>query len=240
MDDPLLPFLVGLQVPLLTGTPHVVSRRPLIAMNATALISNGVADTVYGKQHLVPFAETVPFWQWSIVRVLFGPLIGAPWTPGAGPVEFSVPVGSGVTAATLRFQTPICFEDAFAPLVREMVRAGAEVLINVTNDSWSRTVSALTQHWVAAKLRAVETRRYLVRATNGGVTGVVGPNGRATAGPAPFFTEAFLSAEIPLSLEGTLPVSVYLRLGDWLPLLLAASLLLLLGRDARRQWKCTE
>ncbi|TFG57700.1 MAG: apolipoprotein N-acyltransferase, partial [Spirochaetales bacterium] len=112
--------------------------------------------------------------------------------------------------------TPICFEDAFPYLCRNFVRQGAEMLINLTNDSWSKTDSAQIQHFVAARFRSIENRTVLVRSTNAGVTSVIDPHGRLIHS-LPYFTEAFLAASIPVYSSGR--SSFYTRFGDFLPYL---------------------
>ena len=221
-----------LPVPLLTGVPWVVSEAPLQAMNAAMLVAPGGAVLAhYGKQHLVPFAESVPFWEVPAVRRLFSDLIGlqSTWVPGATATIYELPVRDG---GRVRFATPICFEDAFPGLNRRFVRAGADLLINLTNDAWSQTVSAETQHFVAARLRAVEHRRVLIRATNGGVTAAVDPWGRVIGAPAPLFTETALRLQVPVYRPAA--DTVYTRFGDYLPAVLAAVLALFIFIRLRR------
>ena len=224
--------LTGLPVPLLTGVPWVVGTEPLQAMNASMLVAPGgaVLDH-YGKQHLVPFAESVPFWEVPAIHRLFRNLIGleAPWVAGTAATIYELPVRDG---GGVRFATPICFEDAFPYLNRRFVRNGADLLINLTNDAWSQTVSAETQHFVAARLRAVENRRVLIRATNGGVTAAVDPWGRLVGAAAPLFTETALRLQVPVYQPAD--DTVYTRFGDWLPALLGVLLVLLLVTRRRR------
>ena len=229
-ERPLLPYLERLESHLLTGVPWVLNWEPLQAMNAAMLAGPGLqAPRHYGKQHLVPFAESVPFWEVPFVRRFFTDVIGlhAVWQSGTEATVFEVPLGAG---GTLRFATPICFEDAFSALGRQFVNAGADAFINITNDAWSNTVSAETQHLVAAKLRAVENRRVLVRATNGGVTTVIDPHGRTLA-QAPLLQEAFLRVEVPIY-RG--PRTLYTQLGDVLPIPLALAVLVALLVNAQR------
>ena len=225
------PPLRRFPVPLLTGVPWVVSDAPVAAMNAAMLVAPGGAVLAhYGKQHLVPFAESVPFWDLAPVRRFFRQVIGlqAVWVPGADATIFSLPLRGG---GHMRFATPICFEDAFPNLNRRFVRAGADLLINLTNDAWSRTVSAETQHFVAAKLRAVENRRVLIRATNGGVTAAIDPWGRTIGAAAPLFTATALRLQVPVYRPLTDPP--YTRFGDYLPPLLG----LLLGLQLAVTWR---
>ena len=76
----------------------------------------------------------------------------------------------------------ICYEDLHAGFVRKQVaKTDAELLVNLTNDSWFTSSVVAEWHLALAKLRAVEHRRYLVRATNNGVSAVVDPTGRVVA-----------------------------------------------------------
>ena len=93
-------------------------------------------------------------------------------------------------------------------------------------------MSAETQHFVAARLRAVENRRVLIRATNGGVTAAVDPWGRLIGSAAPLFTETALRIEVPVYRPAA--ATVYTRFGDWLPAALAILLALFLVIRRRR------
>ena len=238
---PLAPAaLPRLHVPLLTGVPWVVTQDPFAAMNAAMLVAPGgaVLDH-YGKQHLVPFAESVPFWELPAIRHFFSQVIGlhAVWVPGGEATIFSLPLRNG---GMVRFATPICFEDAFPDLNRRFIRAGADLLVNLTNDAWSQTVSAETQHFVAAKLRAVENRRVLIRATNGGVTAAIDPWGRVIGEVAPLFTATSLRLQVPVYRPSS--DTPYTRFGDYLPRLLGLLLVSLFAvrwrRDrARSGWR---
>ena len=232
--------LPRLHVPLLTGVPWVVTQDPFAAMNAAMLVApDGAVLDHYGKQHLVPFAESVPFWELPAIRHFFSNVIGlhAVWVPGSAATIFSLPLRNG---GVVRFATPICFEDAFPDLNRRFIRAGADLLVNLTNDAWSQTVSAETQHFVAAKLRAVENRRVLIRATNGGVTAAIDPWGRVIGEVAPLFTATSLRLQVPVYRPSA--ETPYTRFGDYLPRLLGLLLVSLFAvrwrRDrARSGWR---
>jgi len=123
----------------------------------------------YDKMHLVPFGEYVPAWA-------FPNLIG----------KITTEVGNFVPGTSYRVaQTPegaigvfICYEDIFPQLVRRITRAGARVLVNISNDAWFGDSSAASQELEMASLRAIENRRYLLRATNDGITAAIDPYGR--------------------------------------------------------------
>ena len=89
----------------------------------------------------------------------------AEFAPGTGPVM--LPVG------THRASTAICYEVVYPSLVRDAVRDGSELITTITNDAWYGRTSAPFQHFELASLRAVEQGRYLVRAANTGISGIV-------------------------------------------------------------------
>jgi len=229
-QDPLIPFLAQLGVPLLTGAPIVLDWDTYDASNAAILINpDASVPFTYAKRQLVPFAEGIPFWEYAWMRSFMKNVVGLDggWTAGTEATVMETPTPSG---RPLRFGVPICFEDAFASVCAGFFRRGADILINITNDSWSRTVSAETQHLAAARFRTVENRRVLVRATNGGVTAVIDAEGRVIAS-APLFSEEYLAAVVPIQ-AAQIPTA-YALLGDWFPALLALLGLLYLLRGVR-------
>ena len=134
----------------------------------------------------------------------------------------------------------ICFEDTFGNLARNFVREGAEVLVNVTNDSWSPEPASAIQHQNMAIFRAVENRRSMVRATTSGLTCVIDPNGKVTAKLDPF-TQGYLIADVPVYTGRT---TIYTRFGDWfeklliilvVPMLATAAVLQLMRMVRRRK-----
>ena len=133
--------------------------------------------------------------------------IQAVWEPGDRMTIFEIPGRDGPVYAA----TPICFEDAFAGVVRAFHRAGADVLLNLTNNAWSETDSAQTQHFTAARFRSIETRLPLVRSTNAGLTSIVDRHGRLQDS-IPMFEEGVLFAEVPIYRGQGL--TVYSTVGD--------------------------
>jgi apolipoprotein N-acyltransferase len=171
----------------------------------------------YDKVHLVPYGEYVPFQRWM-------PFLG----------KLVAQVGdfqSGRRGDTLKWQQRkvgmlICYEVIFPELARAMVRNGADLLVNITNDAWFGRTSAAYQHFSMAVLRAVENRRTLARAANTGISGFIDPTGRILE-TTPLFETTTATARVPLL---TLS-SWYTQWGDW-PLGLAAFFLIIaaLGR----------
>ena len=231
-DDPLEPFCRSVGVPILFGGIVVVNYEQQAYMNAAILVSpQGKVIDTYGKMHPVPFAESIPFFEYPAVQKFFRNVVGVwnPWYMGSRYTIFDVPLQAG---GNLRFGVPICFEDAFCDLDRGFFLRGADMLINITNDSWSNTWSSEIQHFTVARFRAIENRRVLVRSTNGGVSGVVGPWGEVW-GRMPFFQQAWRTVEVPVYKENTF--TPYTRYGDWFPRVLAAGLLVVLVFNATKK-----
>jgi apolipoprotein N-acyltransferase len=221
----LVPAVQRMGIPVLFGGMVVASQSRQEYLNAAILLSRdgNVLDT-YGKMHPVPFAESIPLYERRAVRDFFQRVvhIDNAWTMGSRYTIFQVPLASG---ALMRFGVPICFEDAFADLCRGFILRGADLLVNLTNDSWSLTWSSEIQHCQAALFRAVENRRPLVRSTNGGVSGVVDPWGRLSC-RMPFFQRDWTLAAVPVHRGAGL--TPYTRFGDWFPRALVVALLAVL------------
>jgi len=219
-----MPYLIGNDDGQLKRMDDGSEQR--VDYNATVLFEAGRAVQTYRKLRLVPFTEYFPYRKW--LPGVYEWLRSADthfWEKGE---EYTVFQSAGV-----RFSTPICFEDTFPDLNRQFILRGAEVLVNMTNDSWSRSVACEMQHMSIGLFRAVENRRTLVRATNGGITCVIDPNGRIVARLPPFI-EGFLIAEAPVYTQGR---TLYSRWGDWFALAcLFASGLALGGGLLRLLW----
>jgi apolipoprotein N-acyltransferase len=226
--DPFVGFVREMGTFVLVGTPIVRDRQLRLIQNGVVLL-NSQAEIVdsYGKRHPVPIAENVPFWEYEPVRKFFQNVIGLGgiWDLGNRDTIFSVFTSKG---EKISFGVPICFEDAFPYICGRFVKKGADLLVNITNDSWSRQNSAQVQHFVAARFRSIELKRVLVRSTNGGLTAVIGPFGEIMA-ELPMFTPQFLAVEIPVYKEDRM--TPYALFGDYLPILLAAILTVLLLYD---------
>lgn len=223
--NPLVPGIQKAGVPVLFGGVVIVDMNKQAYWNAAVLASKeGKVQDLYGKMHPVPFAESIPFYELAAVRYFFRNVVGIwnPWVSGTRHTVFRVPLESG---GTMSFGVPICFEDAFADLCRQYLLDGADLLVNITNDSWSKTWSSEIQHFQVARFRAIENRRVLVRSTNGGVSAVVGPWGEIRM-RMPFFERTWRDVEVPLYKEKSL--TPYTRFGDWFPQCLIALVLIAL------------
>ncbi|UCF10424.1 MAG: apolipoprotein N-acyltransferase [Candidatus Bipolaricaulota bacterium] len=187
-------------------------------LNRVALLSEaGELVGTYAMMHPVPFGETVPG------RRILEALGLATWilrmlpvdlTPGK---EYTILDGIGA---------PICFESTFPAISRRFAEEGATLLVTVTNDAWFDGSSELRAHFAAAVFRAVETRRYVIQAANGGISGIVDPRGRIVAQRV---GETVLAGRV----EHRSGASAYVRYGE-LPLLVLFVLLLVGGAAWRR------
>ena len=157
----------------------------------------------YGKRYLVPVTERVPFFPVRWFRRIPGL---ARWSGGFARGR-ELPV---YEAAIGGFGVMICYESAFEDLPRRYRRAGADFLVNITNDAWFGRTSAPAQHASHLVLRAIETRMGVARAANSGISQFVDPLGRAYASTR-LETDALVADRLRTSDVTT----VYVRLGDW-------------------------
>jgi apolipoprotein N-acyltransferase len=148
----------------------------------------------YDKIHLVPWGEYVPYPKiFFFARKLTGRV--AHFTPGTVRSIFHLQTRNGETGMGLgttdetangekgtiethRYGIFICYESVFADEIRQFARNGAEVFVNVSDDGWYGDTSAPWQHLNMARMRAIENRRWILRATNDGVTASIDPYGR--------------------------------------------------------------
>ena len=190
--DEFVAFGKSLPVPLVTGNPEGVIKDPDLPAfsadgewnrmdyNTVIFFENGKIKDTYRKQHLVPFTEHFPYEKqlpW-LYRLLLANDYNW-WETGHESVVFSTDEG-------VRFSTPICFEDVFGYLNANFVANGADVIVNMTNDGWSKAVSAQMQHLGLAVFRSIENRRTTVRGTNSGMTCVIDVNGKILDMMPPF------------------------------------------------------
>jgi len=182
--------------------------------NSVVMLGRG--EGRYDKHHLVPFGEYLP------VEKLLRPLLNF----------LSIPMSSftagddgrtPLVAGRLRFGVSICYEDAYGSEVRRPL-PGANVLVNVSDDAWFGDSLAPHQHLEIARVRALETGRPLLRATNTGISAIIDHRGRVLERSPQF--EAFVLVGEAQARRGETP---YVRYGNLLVmgamgLLIAAAL----------------
>ena len=209
-------------VPLVTGAPRSEGG---LRTNSVVLFAphQGIVES-YAKQRLVPFSEYDPSLATPLVHLL-GPVVeGDPYVPGTEPLVFR--------HGPIPFATPVCFEITYPGLMRPFRAAGAQLVINLSNDAWFGRTGYAEMHFAHAILRAVELRSWIVRGANTGISGFVDPQGRVVA-ELPIFEDAVISASVRAA--GDAPL--YARSGDlpvlaFLLVVIAASLLT--GRSLAR------
>lgn len=212
--SPLIPFLAGTDAVTIIGAPYCHNLEEYKFSNAAIIFDkNGDYMDYYAKIHLVPFAEHIPYTEYAIVRKLLNRLIGfsVGWVPGDRFKVFSVPL-SDYPLQDVKISIPICFEDAYGDIFAGLKKAGTEVFVNITDDSWSLTTSAEYQHFVIAWYRAIEFRTTLLRSTNSGYTIVEDPSGRIQY-DLPLFEQTELSCSVPVYKSY---LTAYAIAGEWL------------------------
>ena len=193
----------------------VVGRSPEGApLNSAVLISpEGARVSRYDKVNLVPFGEFVP-WPFAAITKKISTEAGD-FAPGTRVVVS--PVDSH------KIGTFICYESVFPNFVRKFAAGGAEVLFNISNDGWFGKSAARWQHLEIVRMRAAENRRWILRATNDGVTATIDSAGRVR-GSLPSDVQASSFTGFTYTPEQTL----YTRWGDWFPAFCATIALLCL------------
>lgn len=206
---------------LLIGTTEVVAGDSLRYYNAAYMLDHrGTTTGIYRKQHLVPFGEYVPLRQ---ALFFVSPLVETVADFSAGTEVRMLPLdGQPVSTA-------ICYEIIYPGLVRELVLAGSRLLTTVTNDAWYGRSAAPYQHFQQATMRAIEQGRFLVRAANTGISGVIDPYGRVMVQSA-LFEPAVVVGNVRL-LDGP---TVYGLIGDAPAYAGVAITVLALGAGRRR------
>lgn len=188
-------------VPLLFGTDEVERGSPNRYYNSAFVLDpTGAVAAVYRKIQLVPFGEFVPL---KDLLFFVSPLVDAVADFKPGERVTMLPIGEHMAS------TAICYEVVYPHLIRRAVLEGSELLTTITNDAWYGQSSAPYQHFELASMRAIEQGRYLARAANTGISGIVDPYGRAVIKTG-VFEEAVVTGEVRF-LQGR---TVYATIGD--------------------------
>ena len=231
-DDPRFVSLVSelakaAHAGVLTGAVGRTAER--VPLNSALLVGpEGAVISRYDKVKLVPFGEFVPWPLGALTQKI---------STEAGDFE----AGRTVVVSTVdqhRVGSFICYESVFPGFIRKFVAGGAEALFNISNDSWFGKSQARYQHLRIVRMRAAENRRWIVRATNDGVSAVIDPAGRVVR-TAPEFIET--AARMPYAYRKDL--TFYTRYGDWFVALcvlltaggLAFSMLPVYAADSKRE-----
>ena len=187
------------QVPILMGGVGRTSNGD--PLNSAFLFEKdgGMSPERYDKIHLVPFGEYVPDAFGWVNRITHE--IGD-FVPGTRIVTFPVD-GHKIGAF-------ICYESAFPDLVRQFTKAGANILVNLSNDGYFGHSAAREQHLELVRMRAAENRRWILRATNDGITAMIDPAGREIV-RLPLYTQT----SAVFGYDSLTELTPYVRFGDW-------------------------
>lgn len=178
-----------------------------------SVIGMGRAQGIYKKTRLVPFGEYVPLENYLRGLIEFFDLPTSIISPWHGE-QRGIQVGSVMVAPSL------CYEIAYPALVATGARKG-DVLLTISNDGWFGDSIGPHQHMQIAQMRALETGRYLIRATNNGLSAIVNPQGKIT-----LLGTQFVQQSIEGEVYATRGLTPYVRYQD--ELILALALLLLI------------
>lgn len=199
------------------GEPAEVWRNGAFAVTPT----EGVAERSYAKRHLVPFGEYVP------LRPVLGWLekfvpIGGDFVPG----DTSSPLLVSLRGQVSVVGPLICYEDIFPSLARASALGGANLLVVLTNNGWFGEGGAAYQHAAHAVLRAVETRRPVLRCGNAGWSGWIDEYGavRATVTDArgSIYFRGTRTIEVSRDSRWAERTTFYTEYGDWFVVVAAA------------------
>jgi apolipoprotein N-acyltransferase len=155
----------------------------------------------YDKKRLLPYGESL------VLKPVLGRFIRAParFEPGTGPAVIPTHLGP--------MGLSICFEALYPETVRQSVAGGAGLLINLSNDAWFGAGAMPRQHLAVSAMRAIENRRFMVRATTGGISAVISPTGVLLAASA-LGKPGAITHKVAIRKQK----SPYTRLGNWVPL----------------------
>jgi apolipoprotein N-acyltransferase len=205
-------LVTRITIPILTGTAIYESEANEIYNGAVLIEPSKDIVQEYRKIHLVPFGEHIPFDRYIpfLRDIDFGE---GDYSPGNSYTIFEIPA--------FKFATLICFESIFPEYSRKFVNAGAQVLVNITNDGWFGKISGSQQHNDMAILRSVENGVVLLRSANTGISMITDQYGHVLV-EKPLFVEDIIVSTVDIN-----PISTpYRSIGD-LPALICLALVTL-------------
>jgi len=213
-------LLDGADVEVLAGGPSKSpSENPQYFNSAFVFSNTGDITARYDKERLLPFAEHFPFGAVAYLRRSFGRM--REFTPGTRLAPLPTSIG--------RAGILICNEIMFDEIVVDRVRDGADFLVNLSNDTWIGDELYSLNHLAIGVVRAIETRRFLVRASTSGPSAFVSPTGRVLA-VSPLDQRSVLQDGVTTSSE----ITPFVRFGDLFALLCTAAVLLQLAFRGNR------
>lgn len=203
-------------VDIILGSVAEDPKNPDRIWNTAYLIEGGEAKGRYDKIRLVPFGEYVPLRKMLFFAEKLVHAVG----------EFQFGTNDFPLDGKFKYGPAICYEVVFPRIPAVQVQHGADVLVTITNDAWFGDTAAPRQHLAMARMRAIETDRYLLRSATTGISAVVDPTGH-------------IVEQLPLNHQGMImarfstrqSITPYVRFGDWFAVAaVAATLISLLVR----------
>lgn len=187
---------------------NVVAHTPEGAPLNSALLVGPSGEPLgrYDKVYLVPFGEYVP-WPFQFVSRISSEV--GDFVPGKQVV--ALPAGGR------RIGAFICYESAFPHLVRRFADQGTGLFVNISNDGWWGQSAAREQHLKIVRMRAAENRRWILRATNDGITATIDPAGRVYR-----HLPSYVEGAVSTGYSYVTAVTPYTHHGDWFVLVCAA------------------
>jgi apolipoprotein N-acyltransferase len=199
--------------------PRVLDGSYSLYNSASFFHSDGSYGGRYNKVHLVPFGEYVPY------KPLFfftGHLLdGLPFVPGTQRTLFRDDGHS--------YGVFICYESIFGDEIRQFVEEGAQVLVNLSDDGWYGDSSAPWEHLDMVRMRAIENDRWVLRATNTGITAAIDPQGRVAQS-----MPRHMRGSVMVNFDYLTAETFYTRHGDWIAWICAVLSASLLGAGLLR------
>jgi len=222
--DPMAEQAAAMESTLITGIPFRGSDG-ISYHNSIVALGNG--EGVYHKQRLVPFGEYVPMEGLLRGLIDFFDLPMSAFSPGPKNQD-------PLRAGGYRVAPFICYEVVYPDLVARSARR-AELLVTISNDSWFGNSIGPLQHLQMAQMRALENGRYMIRATNNGVSAIINHRGQIVA-RTPQFIATTLHGKVELMLGDTAFSSFGSKpvlMGCFITLVLMALMYLVFWRDAK-------
>ncbi len=172
-----------------------------------------IDDTVYAKRHLVPFGEYVPwrpFVEFVLPMLADIGMLAEDLSPGTGSALFDTEHG--------KIGALLCFDSIYEELTQDSVCDGAVLLVLPTNDSWFTDSRGIYMHHAQARLRAIESGRWIVRAADTGISSVIAPDGSSHSDQPPMREGMALHTAYLRD-----NVTLYMRIGNLVVWLLIAA-----------------
>ena len=209
---PKVDLLIGASTVKIFDTKQSVASTPIPntsqwyeSYNSSVLLTKKEAPQYAHKSKLVPGVELVPFS--AYLPFLSALAIENGGTSGTLGIEKEPKI---LSVDQVKLAPIICYESIYGDLVRQQVQKGAQLLCIITNDGWWGNTPGYQQHFSFARLRAIETRRWVLRSANTGTSGSIDQRGKVIK-KTPYWTKASFAQTVTLRSDQTF----YTKYGDW-------------------------